>query len=315
MTASSISPSPLRPLLPPKDRRERRDSQALPLNPIIRVGAQEDASAAGSICHAAFKAIADQHRFPADFPSPDVAISLISHLLARADVHAVVAELDGRVVGSNFLWEGDAVAGVGPITVDPSVQNRRVGRGLMEAVLERAGRRNIASVRLVQAGYHLRSLSLYARLGFEVREPLAVMQGSPLGLSIDGHQVRSARPTDLAAADQLYRHIHGHGRANELRVAIEQGTAAVVERDGRLTGYTTGIGFFGHAVGETNEDLQAMIGAARSFAGPGFLVPSRNTVLMRWCLRQGLRIVQPMTLMTTGPYEEPKAPFLPSVLY
>jgi hypothetical protein len=32
------------------------------------------------------------------------------------------------VVGSNFLWEGDAIAGVGPITVDPAAQNGSVGR-------------------------------------------------------------------------------------------------------------------------------------------------------------------------------------------
>ena len=313
MTASSIS-SLDRPSSP-KDFGEGPLLQERRMNPIIRAGSHQDAPLAGSICYEAFKSIADHHRFPPDLPNRDVAIGLVNHLVSRADVHAVVAELDGRVVGSNFLWEGDLVAGVGPITVDPAVQNGRIGRRLMQAVIERAHGKGIASVRLVQAAYHLRSLSLYAQLGFEVREPLAVMQGPALNLRIEGHQVRAARMTDVAAANQLYRNIHGQARTSELRVAIEQGTAAVVERDGRLTGYTTGIGFFGHAVGETNEDLRAMIGSARSFAGPGFLLPSRNAALMRWCLQQGLRIVQPMTLMTMGPYEEPKAAFLPSVLY
>jgi len=46
--------------------------------------------------------------------------------------------------------------------------------------------------------------------------------------------------------------------------AIQRGTATVVEHDGRITGYATTIGFFGHAVGETNEDLKALIGAAKS---------------------------------------------------
>ena len=313
MTASSIA-SLDRPSSP-EDFGESRPLHERRMNPIIRAGSQDDAPPAGSICYEAFKSIADQHRFPPDFPNRDVAIGLFNDLLSRADVHAVVAELDGRVVGSNFLWEEDSVAGVGPITVDPAVQNGRIGRRLMEAVIERADGRGIASVRLVQAAYHLRSLSLYAQLGFEVREPLAVMQGPALNLSIDGCHVRAATAADLAAADHLYRNIHGQARTRELRVAIEQRTAAVVERDGRLTGYTTGIGFFGHAVGETNEDLQAMIGSARSFAGPGFLLPSRNAELFRWCLKRGLRIVQPMTLMTMGPYEQPKAAFLPSVLY
>ncbi len=288
--------------------------QPLHMEPIIRTASRDDAPVAGSICHAAFKSISDDHRFPPDFPNPEIAIGLIGHLVSRADVHAVVAELDGRVIGSNFLWE-DAVAGVGPITIDPAVQNKGIGRRLMEAVIERARSKGIASVRLVQAAYHSRSLSLYTQLGFDVREPLSCMQGPALNLNIDGCHVRPATAADLAEADALYRSIHGHGRVRELRAAIEQGTAVVVRREGQLTGYTTGIGFLGHAVGQTDEDLQALIGAAASFDGPGFLLPSRNAALMRWCLQHGLRIVQPMTLMTMGPYQEPKAAFLPSVLY
>lgn len=126
--------------------------------------------------------------------------------------------------------------------------------------------------------------------------------------------VSRTRP-EIDAANALCRRIHGHARAGELRAALEQGTAMVVERGARVTGYTTGVGFFGHAVGETDEDVWALIASAPSFAGPGFLLPTRNAALMRWSLQQGLRIVQPMTLMTMGPYEEPKGAFLPSILY
>jgi len=289
--------------------------QKLPFDPGLRSASPEDAVAAGTICYAAFKAIAEQHAFPPDFPDPHIAIGLMQQLVARPDVYGVVAELDGRVVGSNFLWEGDPVAGVGPITVDPAVQNGRIGRKLMQAVLDRAHARRIASVRLVQAAYHGRSLSLYTRLGFVAREPLSVVQGPALNMRFDGYEVRGASAADIETADDLYRRIHGHARSSELRAAVEQGTAAVVERGGRITGYTTGIGFFGHTVGETIADLQALIGAAPSFPGPGFFVPTRNTALLRWSLERGLRIVQPMTLMSMGPYQEPKGPFLPSVLY
>src|SRR4051812_3651780 len=131
----------------------------------LRPASLDDAEPAGAICYEAFKTIAEQHGFPPDLPSAAHATDLISHLLSRSDIHAIVAERDGRVVGSNFLWEGDAVAGVGPITVDPSVQNRAVGRQLMEAVFERARQQGISAVRLVQAAYHARSLSLYTKRG------------------------------------------------------------------------------------------------------------------------------------------------------
>jgi predicted N-acetyltransferase YhbS len=213
------------------------------------------------------------------------------------------------------MWEGGAIAGIGPITVDPGVQDSAIGRGLMERVLERARERRFAGVRLVQAAFHNRSLALYTKLGFDAREPLSVLQGRPLGVEIAGHSVRPATEADLEACNQLCRRIHGHDRSAELLGAIRQGTATLVERGGEIVGYATMIGFFGHAVGESNDALKALIGAAPAFPGPGFLLPTRNAELFRWCLGQGLRIVQPMTLMSLGLYNEPAGAFLPSILY
>jgi GNAT superfamily N-acetyltransferase len=281
----------------------------------LRAGRSEDADACGSICYGAFRAIAEGHNFPPDFPSPEVAGGLLASMLSREDVYSVVAEADGRVVGSNFLWENGTIAGVGPITIDPDAQNAAVGRMLMEDVLRRAKERNIAGVRLVQAAYHNRSLSLYTKLGFDAREPLSNLQGPAIGERIPGHAVRPAEEEDLGACNALALRVHGHDRGSELLEAIGQGTANVVEHDGRITGYTTGIGFFGHTVGESNEDLKALIGAAPEFPGPGFLLPTRNGEVLRWSLERGLRIVQPMTLMSLGLYNEPAGAFIPSILY
>jgi hypothetical protein len=101
----------------------------------------------------------------------------------------------------------------------------------------------------------------------------------------------------------------------ELAHAIQQGTAKVVERAGRVTGYTTDLAFFGHATAETNPDLQALLASVESFGGPGVLVPSRNAELFRWCLSNGLKVTQPMTLMTMGLYNDPAGAYLPSILY
>jgi hypothetical protein len=167
----------------------------------------------------------------------------------------------------------------------------------------------------VQAAWHNRSLSLYTKLGFDVREPLACMQGSPLKKQIPGYAVREATEADLAECNRLCQKIHGHDRAGELRDAITQGTARVVEHAGQIVGYTTVIGFFGHAVAEADTALKALIADAKEFAGPGFLLPTRNADLFRWCLNNGLRVIQPMTLMTVGLYNEPSGAFLPSILY
>lgn len=281
----------------------------------LREGRPEDAQACGRIVYEAFKSIADQHNFPPDFPDVENAVAVISFPLANPGFHKVVGELDGRVVGSNFLDERNPIAGVGPITVDPAVQDRAIGRRLMQAVMERTAARNFPGVRLVQAAYHRRSLSLYTKLGFDSREPLSVFQGPALNLSIPGCAVRPARESDLEECSRLCIRVHGHDRIGEMRDALRPGHAAVVERAGSITGYTSAIAFFGHTVGETNDDVEALVGAAQSYGGPGFLVPTRNGDLMRWCLSNGLRIVQPMTLMTVGLYNEPAGAWLPSVIY
>ncbi|MEI9813297.1 MAG: GNAT family N-acetyltransferase [Acidobacteriota bacterium] len=282
---------------------------------VIRKATSADVAVAGQVCFEAFHAINSAHNFPPDIPDAAVAKGFCEILFSHPGFYCVVAEEDGRIVGSNCLDERSSIFGIGPITIDPTVQNRGIGRKLMQAVLDRTKERNAPGVRLVQAAFHNRSLSLYTNLGFQVREPLAVLAGKTIVRQIDGHSVRPAERSDLDACNQLCERVHGHHRGGELADGIGQQTAFVVERSGRITGYTSVMGFFGHTAGETNEDVMALIAATPEFHGPGIFVPSRNTELFRWCLAQGLRVTQPMTLMSLGLYNEPKGAFLPSVTF
>ncbi len=281
----------------------------------LRPGRPMDAKVCGRICYEAFGAIARHHGFPPDFPSVEVATELLTMLLSNPRFFSVVAESGGEIVGSNFLDERSTVAGLGPITVDPRAQNRRVGRVLMQAALDRASERRFPGVRLLQSAYHTRSLALYTSLGFHPRESIACMQGAALGMVVPGYQVRRAVAADLEACNRVCTAVHGHDRGGEVLEAINEGTATVVEHENRVTGYATDLAFFAHAVGETSRDLMALIGAAAAFGGPGILVPVRDAMLLRWCLAHGLRIVHIMTLMTIGLYNEPAGAYLPSVLY
>ena len=269
----------------------------------------------GRVCFDAFYKISTSHGFPCDFPSSEVVVGILSMMFSHPAFYCVVAESDGCLVGSNCLDERSAVAGLGPITVDPSIQDRGVGRKLMEAVLVRARERTFPGVRLLQSAFHNRSLALYSRLGFDAREPLSVMQGPPLRKRIEGCSVRPAQVSDIDDCKRLCMQVHGHDRAGELADAVKNGTAVVVERHERTTGYATVLAFFGHAVAETNLDLQALIASAEAFAGPGIIVPTRNSDLFRWCLENRLRVVQPMTLMSLGLYNEPAGAYLPSILF
>jgi GNAT superfamily N-acetyltransferase len=282
---------------------------------ITRPATSADAAICGRICYDAFAAINAQHNFPCDFPNRDVAVGLLTMMFNAPGLYAVVAEIDGRIVGSNVLDERSIVMGIGPITVDPEVQNAGVGRRLMQAVMERAREQNAAGVRLVQAAFNNRSLSLYAGLGFDVREPLSCIQGTPARRTVAGCNVRPSTSADVDACNALSHRVHGFDRGTDLSQAVDRGTTRVVERDGRITGYASDLSFFGHTTCESNQDLQALLASVDSFGGPGILLPSRNTEMIRWCLDIGLRVIQPMTLMSVGLYNEPRGAWMPSVLF
>jgi GNAT superfamily N-acetyltransferase len=285
------------------------------MSDILRPAVPEDAEACGRICYDAFSAIDDAHNFPREFPSAEVTIGLLRLLIEHPGFYGVVAERGGKIVGSNFMDERSRVFGIGPISVDPSAQNQGIGRKLMLDVVNRGRALQAPSVRLLQSTYHNRSLCLYTSIGFRTREPMSVMQGPALNIQFPGYNVRSAKAEDVDACDTICHDVHGFTRRRELEDAIHLKTALVVEYMGQITGYATDVAFFAHAVCRTNQDLKALIGAAPAFGGPGFLLPTRNYEVFAWCLANGLRLVQPMTLMTIGLYNEPAGAWMPSVLY
>jgi GNAT superfamily N-acetyltransferase len=283
----------------------------------IRPATPADAVQCGRIIYEAFKAIAEQHNFPPDFPDGEVATHFVSAFIENPSVYGVVAEADGRVVGSNFLTEHDPVRAVGPITIDPAAQGRGIGRRLMEAVIERG--RDAAGVRLMQDAFNTRSLSLYASLGFEVREPVVLMEGRFREGAWSGVEVREMGADDVAACEELCVKVHGFSRAGDLRGKPPTFTSFVALRGGRVVAYASAPHFWplNHAVAETEGDMRALLSGASAWCEQplSFLVPTRQAGLFRWLLGEGMRVVKPATMMTMGDYVEPRGCYLPSVGY
>ena len=174
---------------------------------------------------------------------------MLAGLIAHPGFYGVVAERDGTIIGSSFMDERSTISGIGPVTVDPTTQNGGVGKQLMQHLLDRATSQGTPGVRLLQAAFHARALTLYAKLGFRVREGMAIMSGPALNMELPGRTVRLATTADLPACDAVCHAVHGHTRHGELEDSITSGTALVVEYGGRVTGYASSLAFFGHAVG------------------------------------------------------------------
>jgi GNAT superfamily N-acetyltransferase len=276
-----------------------------------------DADDCARIIYHAFKALAGRHGFPPDFPSIEAATQLARSFIAHPAIYGVAAELKGQLLGSNFLMEGDPIRAIGPITVDPAAQGRGIGRQLMQAVIERA--RDAIGIRLVQDAFNTRSMSLYASLGFEVKEPLLLMQGTPRTKPDSSFVVRPLETGDVEQCGAICTAVHGIHRSGELGDALKIFTPFGVERGGLLTGYLSAPTFWimNHGVALTEDNMRALIlGAATASSEPvSFLLPIRQATFFRWCLSEGFKVVKPMTLMAMRHYQTPKGCYFPSVLY
>ena len=278
-----------------------------------------DHEASARIAYEAFAGIHDRHRFPRDFPTLDAARGLVAAFSSHPSIWGVVAESDGRLVGSNFLDERGPIRGVGPITVDPDAQAAGVGRALMEAVLERGARTD--GIRLLQDSFNTASLALYSSLGFRVAEPVALMAGTPNVAPRRGVEVRPLVENDIPACEELHVFVHGFERTRELRDALAAPAfnPYVALREGRIVAYAATLHQFGaaHAVAESEDDMAALIFGALAPSGPpaSFLLPLHQHDLLRRCLAAGLRIVKPMNYMVVGRYRRPRGAWIPSVLY
>ena len=110
----------------------------------IRRASREDIEVCGEICYRAFCQLADHHKFPHEFPDLEAAHGVVRGMISDPGHYGIVAELNGRIAGSNFMDERSTIAGIGPISVDPDVQNSGAGRAMMQHMLDRVAAESIA---------------------------------------------------------------------------------------------------------------------------------------------------------------------------
>src|SRR3954464_12335363 len=286
---------------------------------IIRPIEQNDAESCGKVGYEAHKTISSAHGYPSEQPSEEFGTELIRRLLGNPNSWGVLAERQGKTLGSIFLhkFPPSPVVVIGPLTVHPSAEGG-IGRKLMDAALFQTHKQNYDQIRLVQSPSHIRSFVLYTKCGFILREPLFLMQGQPLKSdnNINNHSLRLVHDdNDISVCNELCKSVYGFSRELELRQAKDQGIATLIELDDVVTGYAAGIGILGHAVARSNDELKILIASAPTVVGPGFFAPARNHQLLNWLLEKGFQIGWPANLMTIGPYQEPMTPFLPSLAY
>ena len=268
----------------------------------------------GDICHRAFSALHDRFGVERDIPAAEVGTMILSQTVKRPDYTGVMAVLDGRIVGSNFLTFADEVAGVGPITVEPEVQSKGIGRALMQWAVDEANRRGIRETRLFQESLNTASLSLYTSLGFDWRDSAALMQAMPAA-SADP-DVRPIRAADLDAIATLSAASYGFSRAGDAAQLVEWDVPGFIRVvDGQPRAYLFGT-LFGHAGGVTDADLISLASQAALHLPPPlarFICPMSRPGLFRAALGHGHRLVKMLSYMSHGAFTQPPGSHFPSI--
>lgn len=281
---------------------------------MIRRMEERDVVRAGEVIVTAFNDVFSRHGYPPPFPSSAVGVDLARGYLHLEPQECFVAEEGGKVVGSGFLHLRGTTAGIGPITVDPSCQNKGVGKELMMTVI-RAGR-HCPSLRLVQDSFNTVSFPLYSKLGFAVHGMIASLGGQELRPSTRprGVAIREATSEDAARLTALDTKLTAIARAQDLRYFLQQAPQLMSFIDGKLTGYLctlrTGKSvFLGPAAATEPAVLKALVSYIVEKEKGKTLrmrLPTRHHELLLDLMKMGFRVETLQTYMVRGPWKTPK---------
>ncbi len=171
----------------------------------------------------------------------------------------VAAFTGGRLVGTAMAWDYErAVARVGMVLVDPSIQRAGIGGKLMDALLSRVDAPALV-LNATEAGE-----PLYARMGFKRTGVIRQHQGLAAALSrppeLGQHeQMRSIRESDVARLVELDAAALGVRRPHVIEALIRHGDGIVLATGNDIVGFAFCRRFGrGHVVGPVvAQDQQA----------------------------------------------------------
>jgi GNAT superfamily N-acetyltransferase len=268
------------------------------------------------IAYDAFQKLSERHGFPPDFPNSQSARPVFELLVQRSDYFGLVALVDKKPVGSNFVLKSDQVAAIGPLSVEPKFQAHGIGRLLMSGLIAHVSMRKFNDIRLLADSHNVGAIALYTSLGFVVRDFVALIHTSPS--PVRDPTVRKMMPSDLPAINQLSKNHYKTSRYNEMVNSAQYGfTIYIRERDGRPTGYLL-PGLIGHSCAETTEDTIALMSEAARVVIPSFrkyLCPMSEPDLLQNSIKAGWKIEKLLTYMSLGKYEHPTSVWTPSACY
>ena len=185
---------------------------------------------------------------------------------------AVVAEIDGEIVGTGVTSVNGPVAWIGTIWVASSRRRAGLGTALTGATIEAAEAARARTLLLVATDA---GRPLYERLGFAIQTWYVTLEAPGLGTATEPTaeqtRLRAFDRTDLASMATLDRAATGEDRAGLLSAFASAESARVLAAgDGGIGGFVVRAPWGGGAtIAPVAGDALAILQARRVAAGPG----------------------------------------------
>lgn len=107
-------------------------------------------------------------------------------MLEKDTVSFLVARKDGSIVGCCALVEAaDGTAEIKRMFVDPEARGLKIGKLLMDALIERGRELSLSAIRLETGIHQPEAIGLYRRYGFVEIEPFGAYKPDPLSLFME----------------------------------------------------------------------------------------------------------------------------------
>ena len=190
--------------------------------------------------------------------------------LAMSACHAVVAEIDGEVVGTGVATVNGPVAWIGTIWVKRTHRRHGLGTALTDAVIDAANADGARTLVLVATD---RGRPLYERMGFEVQTWYRTLEAPGTGGDDDAPPpagVRSFAASDLPALIALDRAATGEDREAVLTTLCRSdGTRVLGGEDHTVLGFVARAPWGGGAtVAPVVDDALTILDARRRASTP-----------------------------------------------
>jgi ribosomal protein S18 acetylase RimI-like enzyme len=223
---------------------------------------------------------------------------MYTHLREHAAEHWVAEDDAGRLLGYARSVETDGLFELSELFVEPGLQARGVGRGLLERAfpLGRGRRRTIIATQ------DARAVALYLRFGVDVQSVGVDFAKAPEPAHVETDlEIVEAAPDEctLRAILDVEEHVLGHRREADVRLLLEDRPAVLYVREGRVVGYgfdPNAHEYFGPVAMLDPADVPAALAHLETKAheaGMEWLSPSVplvNTAAVGWLLGRGFHI-------------------------